>query len=452
MMLLTQSRQAAEANLRRFHRRGYNKPCRRRWAGAAFLSAIAPSRKTVLAAAASSTTDCPPSGCRRVAVLGSSGSIGTNTLDVISNLPDRLSVAGLAVHRSLATLVDQAHRFRPKAVVVADPEAARELDEDALPKGTRLLVGEDGIRTLAIDPDTDVVVSAVVGAAGLAGTWAALDAGKTVALANKETLVVAGSMVMDLAKRRNAAILPVDSEHSAIFQALAGSAIDQVRRVVLTASGGPFRGMTRRQLAEVTPDEALNHPTWRMGKKVSIDSATLMNKALEVIEARWLFNLPPEKIEVIIHPESLVHSFVEFNDGSVMAQLSPPDMRLPIQYALTYPERVSGPTKRLDWTSLGTIHFEAPDRDTFPALDLGYEVARAGGTSGAVLNAANEAAVNRFLAGDLKFLDIPRVCRDVLTHHHFRANPSLEELWAADRAARNEVSKWTTARTTVTSH
>jgi 1-deoxy-D-xylulose-5-phosphate reductoisomerase len=437
-----------EANLRRIRCRGYNNHCRRKRADAAVPSATRPQRKYVLTDTAASNIDHSRHGPRRVTVLGSSGSIGVSTLDVISHLSTQLSVAGLSVNRSLATLVDQAHRFHPRSVAVADAESARELDGDALPKGTRLLIGEDGVRELAADPDTDIVVSAVVGAAGLAGTWAALDAGKTVALANKETLVVAGPLVMQLAKRRGAQILPVDSEHSAIFQALAGSKPEQVRRVVLTASGGPFRGMTRKQLADVTPDEALNHPTWRMGRKVSIDSATLMNKALEVIEAHWLFGLPAEKIEIVIHPESLVHSFVEFADGSVLAQLSPPDMRLPIQYALTYPERISGPAKRLDWTTLGTIHFEAPDRDTFPALELGYEVARAGGTAGAVLNAANEAAVNRFLAGDLKFLDIPRVCRDVLTHHHFRANPSLEELWAADRAARHEVAKWTNARMT----
>jgi 1-deoxy-D-xylulose-5-phosphate reductoisomerase len=392
----------------------------------------------------------PPSalGHRRVTILGSSGSIGTSALDVIAHLSEHLSVAGLSVNRSLATLVDQAHRFHPQAVAVADADSARELDGDALPRETRLLIGEDGIRELASDPSTDIVVLAIVGAVGLIGTWAALEAGKTVALANKETLVVAGPLVMQLAKQRSAKLLPVDSEHSAIFQALAGSKPEQVRRIVLTASGGPFRGMTRKQLANATPDEALNHPTWRMGRKITVDSATLMNKALEVIEAHWLFDLPMEKIEVVIHPESLIHSFVEFADGSVLAQLSPPDMRLPIQFALTYPERLSGPAKRLDWTTLGTIHFEAPDRETFPALDLGYEVARVGGTAGAVLNAANETAVKSFLAGELRFLDIPRVCRDVLTHHHFRANPSLEELWAADRAARHEVTKWTNARMT----
>jgi len=364
-------------------------------------------------------------------------------------LPDRLAVVGLGAHRSLKKLIDQAHAFHPACIVVTDPAVAREVCAGDLPAGTRLLVGNAGLRTLVARPDVDVVVSAVVGAIGLEGTWAALEAGKTVALANKETLVVAGPLVMALAAQRGAQILPVDSEHSAIFQALSGHRPQDVRRVVLTASGGPFRGRSRRELASVTPDDALRHPTWRMGRKITVDSATLMNKALEVIEARWLFGLPPEKIEVIIHPESLVHSFVEFHDGSVLAQLSPPDMRLPIQYALTYPERVDGPARRLDWTVLGTMHFEQPDAETFPALRLGYEVAREGGTCGAVLNAANEAAVGRFLAGELSFLDIPRVCEDVLAHHHFSPNPSLEELWAADRAARQEVSTWIHSRTSV---
>jgi 1-deoxy-D-xylulose-5-phosphate reductoisomerase len=290
-----------------------------------------------------------------------------------------------------------------------------------------------------------VVVSAIVGAAGLSGTWAALAAGKTVALANKETLVVAGPLVMRLARERGARLLPVDSEHSAVFQALNGSRAGEVRRIVLTASGGPFRGRSRAELADVTAEDALRHPTWRMGPKITVDSATLMNKALEVIEARWLFDLDPDRIEVIVHPESVIHSFVEFEDGSVLAQLSPPDMRLPIQYALTYPERVAGPARRLDWRELAAFHFEPPDHETFPALQLGYEVARRGGTCGAVLNAANEAAVGRFLAGELRFLDIPRACRAVLAHHDFSARPSLEELWAADRWARHEVHRWISA-------
>jgi 1-deoxy-D-xylulose-5-phosphate reductoisomerase len=290
--------------------------------------------------------------------------------------------------------------------------------------------------------DVDIVLSAIVGSAGLEGTWAALEAGKTVAVANKETLVMAGPLVTDLARKRGGRLLPVDSEHSAVFQALQGAPSDAVERIVLTGSGGPFRGRTRQDLASVTPDEALRHPTWKMGPKITVDSATLMNKALEVIEARWLFDLAPERIEVIIHPESVIHSFVEFKDGSVLAQLSPPDMRLPIQYALTFPDRVAGPSRRLNWRELAAWHFEQPDHETFPSLQLGYEVARAGGTCGAILNAANEAAVQRFLAGDLDFLDIPRACRAVLDSHNFSPTPTLAELSACDRWARQEVARW----------
>jgi 1-deoxy-D-xylulose-5-phosphate reductoisomerase len=380
-----------------------------------------------------------------VAVLGSTGSIGVNCLDVIGCLPDRLQAVGLSAHTSCELLVEQAGRCRPRWVTVTDPQAAGRVDPRCLPEGCQLLAGPDGITVMVADPAVDIVVTAIVGAAGLAGTWAALEAGKTVAVANKETLVMAGPLVMELAARRGALVLPVDSEHSAIFQAMRAGRRNEVERIVLTASGGPFRGRTARELAGVTVDEALRHPTWRMGPKITVDSATLMNKALEVVEARWLFGLEPEQIEVVIHPESMIHSFVEFNDGSVIAQLSPPDMRLPIQYALTYPERVAGPARRLSWSALGAWHFEAPDHETFPALQLGYEVARRGGTCGAVLNAANEAAVSRFLAGELGFLDIPRVCRDVLDNHHYSARPTLAELAAMDRWARQEVSRWLTA-------
>jgi 1-deoxy-D-xylulose-5-phosphate reductoisomerase len=391
-----------------------------------------------------------------VVVLGSTGSIGTSTLDVITHLPERLQTAGLSAHSSWPALFEQANRHRPARVAVTDPEAVRQLDRSKLDPGIELLTGAEGIRRLVSDPEVDVVLSAIVGAAGLEGTWAALEAGKTVAVANKETLVMAGPLVMELAARRNALVLPVDSEHSAVFQALctspkrergtlagaSGLCVDEVARVVLTASGGPFRGKRASELAAVTVDEALRHPTWRMGPKITVDSATLMNKALEVIEARWLFGLPAERIEVIIHPESVVHSFVEFVDGSVLAQLSPPDMRLPIQYALTYPERVPGPARKLCWRELSGLRFEQPDHETFPAIQLGYEVARRGGTCGAVLNAANEAAVGRFLAGELSFLDIPRACRAVLDHHDFSARPALSELAALDRWARQEVSRW----------
>jgi 1-deoxy-D-xylulose-5-phosphate reductoisomerase len=388
---------------------------------------------------------------RRVVVLGSTGSVGTSCLEVIDALNDRLAAVGLSAHSSWEALFEQARRARPRWVAVTDPEAARRLDPARLGCDARLLSGVHGIVEMVSDPDVDIVVAAIVGAAGLTGTWAALEAGKTVAVANKETLVMAGPLVMELAARRGADVLPVDSEHSAIFQAMRSGARGEVARVVLTASGGPFRGRRRDELEHVSVDEALCHPTWRMGPKITVDSATLMNKALEVIEARWLFDLRPEQIEVIIHPESVIHSFVEFTDGSVLAQLSPPDMRLPIQYALTYPERVAGPARKLDWAALGAWHFEQPDLETFPALQLGYEVAAAGGTCGAVLNAANEEAVRRFLAGELAFLGIPSACREVLANHNFSARPTLAELHAADRWARLEVRRWTTTKATTTS-
>lgn len=376
-------------------------------------------------------------------MLGSTGSIGTSTLDVARHLPERLKIVGLAANTQWEALAEQCREFQPRFAVLTDAAAFEAADRSAFPRETQLLRGEEGAVKLAADADVDVVVSAVVGAAGLQATWAAVEAGKTVALANKETLVVAGSLVMGLAAKCGARILPVDSEHSAVFQAMAGYSASDVERVVLTGSGGPFRGKRAGELEAAAPEQALKHPTWRMGPKITVDSATLMNKALEVIEARWLFGLRPEQIEVVIHPESIVHSFVEFADGSVLAQLSPPDMRLPIQYALLYPERVNGPAKRLNWQSLGALRFEAPDRETFAALDLGFEVARRGGTCGAVLNAANEAAVGRFLSGTLGFLDIARSCRAVLAAHDFESAPTLGRLLALDRWARQEVSRWT---------
>jgi 1-deoxy-D-xylulose-5-phosphate reductoisomerase len=383
---------------------------------------------------------------RRLVILGCTGSIGTSCLDVVSHLSDRLEVLGLSAHSRVDLLVEQAQQFHPRWVALTDEKAAAALDPRRLPDGCRLLRGPDAIAEMVSAADVDTVVSAIVGAAGLEGTWAALDAGKTVAVANKETLVLAGALVTALAARRRGRLVPVDSEHSAVFQALQGAPAGAVERIVLTGSGGPFRGRSRADLADVTVEQALRHPTWRMGPKITIDSATLMNKALEVIEARWLFDLPAERIEVIIHPESVIHSFVEMVDGSVLAQLSPPDMRLPIQYALLYPERVAGPARRLNWQQLTAWHFEQPDHETFPSLQLGYEVARRGGSCGAVLNAANEAAVARFLDGELDFLDIPRACRAVLDHHNYSATPTLSELAASDRWARQEVGRWISPR------
>lgn len=387
-----------------------------------------------------------PSGTpENIVVLGSTGSVGRSALSVIEHdAGARLRGYGLSAHSRGDLLVEQARAVRPRFVAVTGDEALASVRDGLRGLDAEVLGGRDGVARMVADPATDRVLTAIVGAAGLEGTWAALEAGKTVALANKETLVVAGPLVMDLAARRGAKVLPVDSEHSAIFQALSCGHPREVRRVILTSSGGPFRGKTARELRAVTPEQALRHPTWSMGPKISVDSATLMNKALEVIEARWLFGLEPEQIEVVVHPESVVHSMVEFVDGSVMAQLSPPDMRLPIQLALTHPDRVAGPCPLLDLTRAMSLHFEPPDRETFPGLDLGFEVMRRGGTAGAALNAANEAAVERFLLGEIGFLDIPRAARAALDHHSFDPRPDLDALWAVDRRARQEVRRWKT--------
>ncbi|MGD9648867.1 MAG: 1-deoxy-D-xylulose-5-phosphate reductoisomerase, partial [Pirellulales bacterium] len=341
-----------------------------------------------------------------VAVLGSTGSIGRSTLEVIAAAPSRLHAAALTAHANVDRLGEQARRFGPRWVAVSDPDAARLARKLDLPAGCQLLTGPEALEQIAREPSVDIVLTAIVGSAGLRSTLAALEAGKRVALANKETLVVAGPLVMHLASRYGAQLLPVDSEHSALFQALHCGRRSEVRRIVLTASGGPFRNWSAEDLETVTVAQALKHPTWQMGAKITIDSATMMNKALEIIEARWLFGLDAGEIDVVVHPQSIVHSFVEFVDGSVIGQLSPPDMKLPIQYALSFPERWPGPAAQFDWTRACHLEFEPPDFDRFPALALGLEVARAGGTAGAVLNAANEAAVAGFLAGELPFTQI----------------------------------------------
>jgi 1-deoxy-D-xylulose-5-phosphate reductoisomerase len=378
-----------------------------------------------------------------VAVLGSTGSIGKSTLDVIAASGGRLRAVALSAHSRLDELVEQARRLHPRWIVASDPLAAAAHDWSLLPADVEVLIGPEGLERVAADSEVNVVVAAIVGSAGLRGTWAAIEAAKTVALANKETMVVGGPLVTQLAEKSGARIVPVDSEHSAVFQAMRAGNRDEVARVILTASGGPFRNFTREQLAEVTIADALRHPTWSMGPKITIDSATMMNKALEIIEARWLFGLRPDQIEVVVHPQSIVHSMVEFVDGSVVAQLGTPDMKLPIQYALDYPHRRPGVAARLDFAS-GPLRldFEPPDFERFPALGLGLEVARAGGTAGAVLNAANEAAVAAFRAGRLRFVDIVPSCRAVLEQHHFEAQPSLAQLLALDVWARGEVVRW----------
>ncbi|MDX1963096.1 MAG: 1-deoxy-D-xylulose-5-phosphate reductoisomerase [Pirellulales bacterium] len=375
-----------------------------------------------------------------IAVFGSTGSIGQNTLAVATALRSELRIVALSAHRGTAQALAQARQILPRWLVITDQEAARAQDWSSLPPQTELLVGPEHLEELAAHPEIDCVVAAIVGSAGLPSTWGAISAGKRVALANKETLVMAGPLVMELARQTGAALLPVDSEHSAIFQAMQAGRPHEVARLILTASGGPFRNLPLDELARVTVDQALCHPNWSMGKKITIDSATMLNKALEIIEARWLFGVSPAQIEVVVHPQSVIHSLVEFCDGGVMAQLSPPDMKLPIQYALTYPARVPGPAKKMNWQTACQLDFSPVDTRRFPAIELGFEAARAGGTAGAVLNAANEAAVAEFLAGEIPFTEIAAVCRRVLNAHTFESQPTLERLLAVDRWARQEVT------------
>ena len=386
-----------------------------------------------------------PAGPKNVAVLGSTGSIGTNALEVIAASDSRLRAVALTAHGKLGRLLEQAKRFKPRWIVATDEAAARKFDWSSLDPETELLVGAERLLDVVAAKEVDIVLAAIVGSAGLRSTWAALDARKTVALANKETLVMAGGLVTSLAAKRGVSILPVDSEHSAIFQALQAGSREEVRRIVLTASGGPFRQFSFEQLKQVTVDEALAHPTWDMGPKITVDSATLMNKAMEIIESHWLFDLSAEQMDVVIHPQSVVHSFVEFVDGSIVAQLGPPDMKLPIQYALEYPHRRDGNAERLDWSQAWRLDFEPPDIERFPALGLGHECAQVGGTSGCVVNAANEAAVEAFLQGELHFTEIVPACRSVLDSHNFEPSPTLERLMELDRWARREVARWVCA-------
>lgn len=372
--------------------------------------------------------------------MGSTGSIGTSTLDVVASLGPEYRVVGLSAHRQWETLAAQAHQVRPAAIALADPAHAETL-RARLNGDVELLCGSQGLVDLACREESDFIVAAIVGAAGLKSTIAAVEAGKHVGLANKEALVVAGSLLVPLAKKKGANLLPIDSEHSAIFQAMAAGNRREVHRIYLTASGGPFRTWTAEDMAQATLEDALRHPTWEMGPKITIDSATMMNKALEIIEARWLFDCDVDDIEVLIHPESIIHSMVEFCDGSVIAQLGTPDMRTPIQYALTYPDRRTGCATRLDFSTIRRLNFETPDMKRFPALRLGFEVARQGGTAGAVFNAANEAAVDAFRRGRIRFGAIVDLIERTLERHSLVPEPDLDTLLAADRWARDEVKK-----------
>ena len=369
-----------------------------------------------------------------VAVLGSTGSIGTQTLDVVRAEPGRYEVVALGASRSVDLVAEQAKEFRPAVVAVVDETAAAGL-ADRLPPGTELLVGEAGLADAA--RTADVVVNGVVGFAGLGVTLASLEAGKRLALANKESLIAAGPVVQRVRSTPGAELIPVDSEHGAIHQCLrANDVAERVARLVVTASGGPFRGRTRADLAEVAIDDALAHPTWSMGPKITIDSSTLMNKGLEVIEAHELFGLDYDAIDVVVHPQSVVHSMVEYTDGSTIAQLSMPDMRLPIGYALGWPDRIATPFGRIDWTTIGTLDFEPPDRATFRCLDLAYQAGRAGGSAPAWLSAANEIAVEAFLEGEISWQQIGDVCKAALDRHDLGMPTTVDEVVAADGAAR----------------
>lgn len=377
---------------------------------------------------------------KRVSILGSTGSIGTQTLDVISRYPDRFRVEALAAGQNTDLLVEQANRFKPKLVSVSSKELADRIAAQ-LPSGTRIVCGEQGLIEASANNDADIVITAIVGSQGLKPTLAAIEAGKEIGLANKETLVSGGHLVSAAAKDKGIRLLPIDSEHSAIFQCLNGESASAVHKIVLTASGGSFRDRTRDELKGVTVKEALAHPNWSMGAKVTIDSATMMNKGLEVIEAHWLFGLSFDRIEVLIHPESIIHSFVEFEDSSIIAQMGVPDMRVPIQYALTYPDRFVSPAKSLDLTELGKLHFRKMDYDRFPCLRMAFECGRAGGTMPAVFNAANEVAVSRFLKGDISFLDIEAVIQSAIDRHHSVSDPSVGEIDDAEAWARRSAEQ-----------
>ncbi len=378
---------------------------------------------------------------KRIAILGSTGSIGVTTLRVVESHPERFSVLSLGAGRNIQLLAEQIACFRPKAVCVQDRQSARGLTE-ALPAGDRpkVLWGTEGFVEIATMEEVDTVVSAMSGAAGLIPTYEAVRASKEVALANKEAMVMAGHIIMEEARKHGVSVIPIDSEHSAVLQCLQGHKRGHVARIILTASGGPFHQLDAQNLNQVTPSEALAHPNWEMGPKVTIDSATLMNKGLEVIEARWLFDMPIEKIKILIHPQSIVHSMVEYRDGSIIAQMGIPDMTIPISYALSYPDHIENPLPPLDLTKVGPLTFQNPDFEKFRCLALALEAAKKGGSMPPVLNASNEVAVEAFLKGKIRFLDIPRIIHETMASHHQKAADTIEAILEVDAWARKKAS------------
>ena len=382
---------------------------------------------------------------KKISILGATGSIGLSTLNIVEQFPERFEVVGLAVQRNIKRLEEQIRRFHPKIVSVADESACRQLRARCSDLDLEILSGEAGAVRVATHPDVEQVVSSIVGCAGLVPTYEAIFAGKQIALANKETLVVAGELIMAEVEKRSIALLPVDSEHNAIFQSLQGHRRNELHKILLTCSGGPFRKHSMEELAKVTRLDALKHPNWAMGQKITIDSATLMNKGLEVLEAHWLFGVNFSDIQVVVHPQSVIHSMVEYIDGSIIAELAVPDMRIPIAYALAYPERLDLDVERLDAPKIGTFNFEEPDCERFPCLRYAYDAGRIGGTMPAVLNAANEIVVEAFLQDRIDFLDIPRIIHTVMEGHTVQKLGSIEVAIEADRCGReqalNEISK-----------
>ena len=372
---------------------------------------------------------------RNIAILGSTGSIGQQALDVVRQHPDRFSVDLLTAHRNTDLLIRQAREFEPNAVVIRDESLYKTVADALQPLGIKVFAGMDSICSLAAADSVDMVLTALVGYSGLKPTIAAIKAGKPIALANKETLVAGGPVVMDLVRQYNVPLLPVDSEHAAIFQCLLGAAGNRIRKIHLTASGGPFRTWRREDIEKATFREALQHPQWNMGAKITIDSATMMNKGFEMIEARWLFDTAPEDIRIVVHPQSIIHSMVEFEDGAVLAQMGHPDMREPIQFALSFPDRLTLNNRKLDFPAIGSLTFEEPDFEKFPCLGLAFEAIRRGGNLPCAMNAANEAAVAAYLHEKIAFYDIPRIISEIMGRTAFIEKPSLEDILQTNKEA-----------------